>query len=360
MVGTHGGNIKELTELYQLSEKKIVDFSANINPLGVSKRLKAELYNNFDQILHYPDLRYKNLKHDIANYHKLNENYVFLGNGAAEVIYGLASVLEVEKLLVLAPTFSEYEDAFAHKLTGIYYFEIESSAFEVNINELILAVEKNNVDTICLCNPNNPTGKIVKKNEMKQLLAYCQAKKIRLIVDEAFMDFLPQEESLDTEIVANKNLFIVRSLTKIFAIPGLRLGYLLTSNQEVMLELNKRAVPWRINCFAEIAGKVSLQDSEYLTESIANIEIERIFLEKKLNEISALKLFSSTVNFIFFSCSSPKNIQKELLEKGILIRDCSNYKGLSGNYYRIAVRSHTENEMLIKVFEEYFNGGNYS
>lgn len=360
MVGTHGGNIKELAELYQLSEQKVIDFSANINPLGISKHLEAELYKNFDQILHYPDLRYKELKYDIAQHHQLNESDIFLGNGAAEVIYGLANVLEVKKMLVLAPTFSEYEDAFAHKLTDIHYFEIESSDFEVDINELILAVEKNNVDTICLCNPNNPTGKIVKKNEMKDLLTYCQTKQIHLIIDEAFMDFLPQEESMDTEIAANKNLFIVRSLTKIFAIPGLRLGYLLTSNKEIMLDLNKSAVPWRINCFAEIAGKISLQDTEYLTKSIDNIEIERAFLENKLNKLSALKLFSSTVNFIFFSCSNPQTIQKDLLEKGVLIRDCSNYKGLSNNYYRIAVRSHAENDLLIKVFEEYFDGENHN
>lgn len=360
MVGTHGGNIKELAELYQLSEQKVIDFSANINPLGISKNLEAELYKNFDQILHYPDLRYKELKYDIAQHHQLYESDIFLGNGAAEVIYGLANVLEVKKMLVLAPTFSEYEDAFAHKLTDIHYFEIESSDFEVDINELILAVEKNNVDTICLCNPNNPTGKIVKKNEMKDLLTYCQTKQIHLIIDEAFMDFLPQEESMDTEIAANKNLFIVRSLTKIFAIPGLRLGYLLTSNKEIMLDLNKSAVPWRINCFAEIAGKISLQDTEYLTKSIDNIEIERAFLENKLNKLSALKLFSSTVNFIFFSCSNPQTIQKDLLEKGVLIRDCSNYKGLSNNYYRIAVRSHAENDLLIKVFEEYFDGENHN
>ena len=360
MVGPHGGNVKELTELYQLSEQSIIDFSANINPLGVSKKLKEEINNKFDQVLHYPDLRYKELKNLIAKHHEVKSEEIFLGNGAAEAIYALASALDSEKVLVLAPTFSEYEDAFAHKLTDIRYFKTESTDFSVNMDDLISAIKQENVDTVCLCNPNNPTGKLIEKTEMKRLLVYCGEHNLRLIVDEAFMDFLPKEESLTSELAENQHLFIIRSLTKIFAIPGLRLGYLLTSNESVMIKLNQRAIPWRINCFAEIAGKVSLEDEEYLKESLSFIETERKFLEENLKKISDITLFSSTVNFIFFNCSKYSYLQKDLLEKGILIRDCSNYQGLSDYYFRIAVRSRVENEVLIKVFEEYFHEESHS
>ncbi|MEG0254161.1 MAG: threonine-phosphate decarboxylase CobD [Vagococcus sp.] len=356
MIGLHGGNIKEISEMYEVSDTEIIDFSANINPLGLSKKLLESFHTGIDQILHYPDLRYKELKTEIANYHHLKENTIFLGNGAAEVIYSLADVLSVKKLLLLAPTFSEYEDAFAHNNTSFFYFKTIDNNFKVDITELMKAIEVETVDAICLCNPNNPTGTLIEKADMIKLVDYCKVNKIKLIVDEAFMDFVSEEQSLSSELKNYSELFILRSLTKIFAIPGLRLGYLLTDNKEVLEKLEKRAVPWRINCFADLAGRESLKDREYLIKTLLFVNQERGFLEKGLSEFKEIQFVKSTTNFIFFEFKQNVNLQKELLKRNILIRDCSNYKGLNGNYYRVAVRTREENQQLLEAFEEYFHG----
>ncbi len=356
MVGLHGGNIQEISEIYNLTDKKVIDFSANINPLGLSKSLLEKLRDSMDQILHYPDLRYKDLKEEIAKYHAVDVKNIFLGNGAAEVIYSLANVLMSQQLLVLAPTFSEYEDAFAHKNTNIVLFKTKENEFKVDINNLIKKIDEEKIDTVCICNPNNPTGILINKSEMNKLVTYCQTKQIYLIVDEAFMDFLPEEESIDSELHGNNYLIILRSLTKIFAIPGLRLGYLLTDNQKIMDDLNNHGIPWRINCFAEIAGRESLKDENYLQDTLRYVKEEREFLENNLMGFKEISFIKSDTNFIFFEYLSDINLQKELIKMNILIRDCSNYKGLSGNYYRIAVRTHEENKQLVEAFERYFDG----
>lgn len=361
MVGLHGGNIKEIAEKYQLMDHELIDFSANINPLGVSQKLLDSFDSEMKQILHYPDLRYKELTNEISKYHQVNAENIYLGNGAADVIYSLADCLNINKLLVLAPTFSEYEDAFAHKNTKFVYFETAKTNFNVDVDNLIDTIKSKRVDGVCLCNPNNPTGKLIEKKEMLKIAEYCQEYKVKLIIDEAFMDFVSEEESLSTELNHYSDLFILRSLTKIFAIPGLRLGYLLTENKKVLENLEKKAVPWRINCFADLAGRESLKDKDYLEETIHYVSQERLFLEKELFRFKSIHFVESTCNFIFFSCELEVNLQEKLLKKNILIRDCSNYKGLDDNYnyYRIAVRTHKENEQLIAAFEEYFNGKNH-
>lgn len=356
MAGIHGGNIKEIAEIYELPEESILDFSANINPLGLSKNLLKTLKENMEQILHYPDLRYTELKREIADYHSLTPQNIFLGNGAAEVIYSLANVLKSQQLLVLAPTFSEYEDAFAHQKTNIVYFETKGNDFKVDTTDLITKVQEEHVDTLCICNPNNPTGTIIEKEEMIKLANFCQNNQIYLIVDEAFMDFVNEKESLTTELRENNYLVILRSLTKIFAIPGLRLGYLLTDNTHIMDDLESNAIPWRINCFAEIAGRESLKDKAYLAETLNYVEKERRFLEKSLAKFTDLKIVKSSANFIFFEYLSSIDLQRELIQMNILIRDCSNYQGLDGNYYRIAVRTRGENEKLVTALERYFYG----
>lgn len=360
MAGLHGGNIKEIAEIYHLSEKSIIDFSANINPLGLSENLLKVLKENTDQILHYPDLRYTELKKEIATYHSLTPENIFLGNGAAEVIYSLANVLKSQQLLVLAPTFSEYEDAFAHQKTNIVYFKTKDNDFKVNTTDLMTKIQEEKVDTLCICNPNNPTGTIIEKEEMIKLAKFCQNNQIYLIIDEAFMDFVDEKESLTTELGGNEYLVILRSLTKIFAIPGLRLGYLLTDNSHMMDDLESNAIPWRINCFADMAGRESLKDKQYLAETLSYVEKERLFLESSLTKFTELKLVKSSANFIFFEYLSTVDLQKALIEMNILIRDCSNYKGLDGNYYRIAVRTREENEKLVEALERYFYGKSHS
>lgn len=356
MIATHGGNIKQISEDYQIPEGLLLDFSANINPLGVSDIVKKAITEQFDSVQHYPDLRYKALKQTIATHHTCQSHHIFLGNGAADIIYSLPRVLSTTKMLVLAPTFSEYEDAFSVYDVDVVYFETAYTGFNVKMDDFINCIQTECVDTVCVCNPNNPTGTLIEPSEMNKLVNYCKKEQIHLIVDEAFMDFLPKSQSIDGLITDYANLYIIRSLTKIFAIPGIRLGYLLTSNQKVIDSLEKQAPPWRINCFAELAGRLSLTDDSQLLASIAFIQQEREYLMKQLSRFQSLKVIESSGNYLFFEYLDEGNLQELLLEHSILIRDCSNYKGLTGKYFRVAVRTHEENKRLITGLEETLNG----
>lgn len=277
MTAKHGGNIQEISEIYQKNKRQLIDFSANINPLGIPEEIKKILTDNIEMLIHYPDIRYHSLIQAIANFHKIPQRYVYPSNGAAEAIFMLGRTLSVKKLMLLAPTFMEYEEAFGQQDTEFCYFYLEQSNFQWSISQLKQAAKKQKVTGICLCNPNNPTGQLLNQSELDDLLAFCRENKMVLIVDEAFVDFTEEEHSLIPSIKDYSNLFIFRSLTKMFAIPGLRLGYLLTSNLSILAEINEKTIPWHINTFAELAGQQALKETQFIEESKQYIISERLF-----------------------------------------------------------------------------------
>lgn len=349
----HGGNILEIAEQYGLATQDIIDFSANINPLGIPESIKQAIIQNIDQLKHYPDIRYRELTEAISQYHNCLASQVFVGNGAAEIIYSLPQVLETKKMLVLAPTFSEYESAFSQTGTEFSYYSLEDNQFNLSIEQFIEQAKLAQVDSICLCNPNNPTGQVLAKEDSLRLLDFCQQANILLVMDEAFMDFIIDEEcSLADYLDQYSQLYIVRSLTKIFAIPGLRLGYLLTSDELVINQLNKTCPPWHINTLASLAGQAALQDKEYLEESLSYVKKERLYLIKELSTISTIEMYPSETNFLFFKWLGNVDLRLELISNGYLIRTCETFKGLKETYYRIAVRTHEENKGLVKAIQE--------
>ncbi|WP_438717598.1 threonine-phosphate decarboxylase CobD [Enterococcus sp. AZ109] len=353
MAAKHGGNIQEIAEIHQLDPQQLIDFSANINPLGIPVGVRNVLQSGIDQLVHYPDLRYRALKEAIAKFHDISPQQVYAGNGAAEAIFMLGRVLPVSRLLLLAPTFVEYEEAFNQQNTEFCYFNLENYDFQWEIADLIQTAKQQQVTGICLCNPNNPTGQCVKQEELWQLLTFCQTNQLTLIVDEAFMDFSPEDQSLVSAINQYSQLFIFRSLTKMFAIPGLRLGYLLTSNQKILQELENQTVPWHINTFADLAGQQALKERQFIKESQQYIKKERTFLAEQMTKFAPIiHCYPSETNYIFFRYSGTGCLQNQLLEKNILIRNCDSFKGLSQRYYRIAVKSRLENEGLLAALEE--------
>lgn len=352
MAAKHGGNIQEMSEIYQLDQEKVLDFSANINPLGIPLGVQQVLKNSLGALIHYPDLRYRLLKEAIAAFHGISDRQVYAANGAAEAIFMLGRVLKVDKLLLLAPTFVEYEEAFDQQNTEFCYFNLEACEFKWAIADLIQAAQQQQVDGICLCNPNNPTGQLVKQPELEQLLDFCQNNQIKLLVDEAFMDFTQEEDSLVSALNQFSELYIFRSLTKMFAIPGLRLGYLLTNNQEVLTKMEKLTVPWHINTFADLAGQQALQELAFIQESQQYISQERSFLENQLAVFEPIiHCYPSETNFLFFHYMGTEDLQKQLLKQHILIRNCDSFKGLTKKYYRIAVKNRAENQALINALE---------
>lgn len=353
MAAKHGGNIQEISENYQVAADQLIDFSANINPLGIPAGIKTVLHDGIDQLLNYPDIRYRSLKEAIAAFHGIAPQQVYASNGAAEAIFMLGRVLPVKKLLLLAPTFVEYEEAFQQQGTEFCYFNLEERDFQLAVADLIATAEAEGVDGICLCNPNNPTGQLVPHEELLQLLAFCQRQQIPLILDEAFVDFHDEANSLVASINDHQQLYIFRSLTKMFAIPGLRLGYLLTADQELLAQLEAVTVPWHINTFADLAGRQALLETEFIRESQQYVQEERQFLESALAKFSdQLQLFPSQTNFLFFRYRGRGDLQQLLIPQNILIRNCNTFKGLTQQYYRIAVKGRRENEALLAALEK--------
>lgn len=351
MTVKHGGNIQEISEVYQKGKERLIDFSANINPLGIPEGVERVIANSITQLIHYPDSRYQTLIRSIANFHEISEAFIYPSNGAAEAIFMLGSTLKVNKLLLLAPTFGEYEAAFSQSGTEFCYFYLEERNFKWSVTELIQVAETQKVDGICLCNPNNPVGQILSKRELDKLFEFCCKNEVVLILDEAFVDFTKEENSLISSINDYPNLYILRSLTKMFAIPGLRLGYLLTSNLSTLRAIKKRSIPWHINTFADLAGRQALKEHSFIEESQRYIQKERLFLEKGLSAFEEIELFPSQTNFLFFRYLGSGCLYKSLIHKNIVTRDCSDFKGLTKKYYRIAVKSRTENQVLLNALE---------
>ncbi|EAE6663036.1 threonine-phosphate decarboxylase CobD [Listeria monocytogenes] len=354
---SHGGNYNELAKQHGLTKEMVLDFSANINPLGVPASLKQTITANLDKLVEYPEPDYLALRARIASFHHLDLANVIPGNGATELIFGIAKVTKAQKVLLLAPTFAEYERAFfdAEKVYAELTKETNFAAAEIVLEML---ERDTDIEAVCLCNPNNPTGQLISQKEMVKIANICEKRNIYLIIDEAFMDFLEENEAISMINYLERfpHLAIIRAFTKFFAIPGLRLGYLLTKNNLLAEALLQIREPWSINTFADLAGQILLEDKTYIKQTYQWIHKEREFLYTGLCEFPELTVFEPSVNYIFFHLEKPLDLRKELLLKGIFIRSCANYRGLTENYYRVAVKSREDNCQLLTALEVIFSG----
>ncbi|OCL26146.1 threonine-phosphate decarboxylase [Orenia metallireducens] len=349
----HGGNIKGAVKKYDLDKEKIIDFSANINFLGPPEAVNEEIKANIGGIVNYPEPNSQELKDNLANKLNLSRENIIMGNGAVELIYLLTKVLNPSKSMVLSPTFSEY--AIAAKSVGAEVEEFpldREDNFKLDINTLLNKLD--NVDLLFLCNPNNPTGNLLSKSEVIQILDYTKDNGVFLLVDEAFVDFVEKEVTVIDLINDYDNLFVLRSLTKFFAIPGLRVGYGV-ANQELIQRLSSSKDPWNLNYFAQIATKVALEEEEYIKRSKISIKKEKEFLYNKLKQIEKLRVYYPQVNYIFIDISATEltasYLENTLAKKGILIRNCNSYSGLGEDFIRVAVKSRADNLKLLSALE---------
>ncbi len=349
----HGGNIKEISRKYNKDLKKLIDFSANINPLGMPEELKECINNHFCEIEKYPDISYYELKESIKKYENENlkhsivsrENIV-LGNGAAEVIYSVVRAVNPKKTIIMAPTFSEYEEAVL-AVSGeviLHYLKEEENFI---LNESVLEKIDESIDMIFICTPNNPTGALMSEKLLKKVLDKGQKTDTFVVVDESFLDFIKDGVSMIQFINKYNNLIVIKSLTKFFALPGLRMGYGVCGNKELCIKIEKMVPAWNINIFADICAQECLKNKKYISETIDFVEKERNYLYNELKKVNYLKIYKPKVNFIFFRIEKDMDLKRKLLEKNILIRSCSNYHGLNERYFRIAVRTHEENERIL-------------
>ena len=345
---THGGNILNVQKKHK---KKLIDFSANINPIGLPLNVKKALAKNIGSIVHYPGDG-RELKAKIAQHWKIKEENILLGNGSVELIYLLMNALRPKKTTICIPAFSEYERAAKSVNSKIQFFKLrESNGFKI---EPGIAPQ---CDACFIGNPNNPTGNLLidKKKLLKRIPANL------FVIDEAFMDFLQDQKdiSLIGEAVKSKKICVLRTFTKYYAIPGLRLGYLI-AHQQVVKKLSRFQPPWSVNALAQVAAERLLADSGFKDKTDHVIEKERKLLFEGLSRIDGLKCYPSEANFLLIKIKnlrfrSSNILQEELVKRGILIRDCSNFRGLGRNFIRVAVRNRTENEKLIREIKKSCN-----
>jgi threonine-phosphate decarboxylase len=349
----HGGNAKEISRNNKIEYRNILDFSANINPLGMSSSVKTAIVDGLDEVEKYPDITYFELRCAIEKFENINKNNLILGNGAAEVIFNVVRGINPNNTLILAPTFSEYEEATRAIDGNITYYKLKEEN-NFCIQEDILDYINSDLDLIFICNPNNPTGVITSVALLVKILIKARESKVRLLIDESFLDFIDENLSMISYINEYENLIIIKSLTKFFAIPGLRMGYGICSDSVLKEKLEKISSAWNINVLAEIATKTALKDENYINQSIKYLMKEKEYLYKELKQIKVLKVYEPSVNFIMLKTIVKIDLKEELLKNNILIRSCSNYEGLDTNYYRIAVRTHEENATLISKLKDIF------
>ena len=329
----------------------ILDFSSNINPMGTSALVRKTIKNQLDTIQIYPDSESIQLRKNLQRYTKIPYSQIVIGNGATEIIYNFCQAFLSNKtpVLIPIPTFGEYESAA--KLGGAKVSFFKTMNLEKDVDDFISKLPNNGC--IFICNPNNPTGNLISKKTLQKIIISANKKKTLVFVDECFIELVPDhDESIIKFIKKYNNLFILRSLTKSFALAGLRIGYGIGSKQMISV-LNKIQIPWNVSGLAQQAASTALLHSFYLIKVKKMIKKESFYL---INYISKLKNFQCNVtstNFILIKTKmKSQTLQKKLLEKKILIRDCSTIRGLNNNYIRIAVKTRKENEKLIKALEK--------
>lgn len=340
----HGGDVNSYIKKYG---KLPHDFSSNLSFFDYSDRLEKVYIDSFNKCFFYPDEIYSELVKEIAAFENVKNENIAVSNGASELITLLPFILQSRKTLICAPTFIEYKERFS-KHSEVFEYKLNPNNSFMIENDIYKIIK--NFDTIILVNPNNPVGNVLTKKEIKKIIEKCEINKSYLIVDECFMDLSIKNESAKKYLEKYDKLIIIKALTKSFSLAGIRLGYLI-SNEEIIYKVNSFLPSWRVSNIADIIGREVLKYKDDLKKIKKEISKELGYLSEELKNMG-FKVFPSETNFILFK-SDIKDFKDKMELEGFLIRDCSNYTSLeNGGYYRIAVKNHNENVLLIKAIQK--------
>ena len=356
----HGGNIYKYAG-------KVYDFSANLNPLGTPMQVRRAIVENMDAYEAYPDPKNTELRKAIAEYHGVDEGLIACGNGAEDVIYRIVCALNPENALVVAPTFSEYEEALETFGCSVDHFYLSEENDFIPDAGIAGKIDGGDYDLVFICNPNNPTGIPVPRKVMMDIIYACDKTDSMLVMDECFMDFLSDAEKYTVmgEISRLPKAIILKSFTKLFAMAGLRLGYCVCGDSQTAEKIRECLTRWPVSTVAATAGVAALSVDGYADRTKALVAIEREKLVAALIR-AGFKLYDSCANYIFFRSEIP--LERFLMQYGIIIRNCDNYEGIfqpggaespkdvDGYYYRIAVRTPAENRYLMKALSDRMHG----
>jgi len=347
----HGGNPYAAAKRYGLGLNKIVDFSSNVNPLGPSSSALRAAKQALSFVDLYPDPDMAELRRAIARYYGIKPGQVICGCGSNGLIHLIPRVFRPGKTVIPAPTFTEYaaaaEDAGSEVVSPMLR---ERDGFRVDPVEMSFAFK--GAGMAFLCNPNNPTGQLIPKQDMLEIMKYACQQGTTLVVDEAFMDFV-ESESIAKEAVQASRIICLRAFTKFFGMPGLRIGYALSDEDTISL-LREHQEPWPVSIPAEQAAIAAMDDWGHIRKTRRLIEKERDRLLSALRLLPGVETLPAAANFILvkFEGIDTHALRDKLGYRGMLVRDCSTFNGLDSRYIRIAVRTRSENKRLIKALRE--------
>lgn len=349
----HGGDVWNAAARWGVPLEQILDFSANINPLGFSPAALQAIKDSITQLTHYPEPTGDSCKSVLSSYLGIENANLVLGNGGSELIYLLGRMFYDQRLLLLAPCFSEYGEGLENPQVVRIYLDSDDE-FSLPLDKIRAAMQPG--DLLFIGNPNNPTGNLFDREGLLELAELALQLGAFMVVDEAFLDFAGDDSlSMRHHVQQNPNLIVVGSLTKFFAIPGLRLGYA-AANAEHIKRMELLLPTWRINTLALAAGRASLADRDYIEKTVAMVAEERQFMSEQLGGLPFLRAFPGSSNFLLIDAErsglTASEWQERLGPLGILIRNCSNFKNLSPYYFRVAVKNRQQNLRLLETLEQ--------
>jgi len=350
----HGGTVFAVARQLGVSPDDILDFSASINPLGPPAGLRGAITAAFDRLVHYPDSAAAELRDALARRHGLHPGTICVANGSTELIY-LAPRLAGGRGLIVAPPFSEYAKSLARAGLEVAYLDLSpADGFALPLATLDRHLAQG-CALLFLANPGNPTGALIPRQDIAEVIRLCRSRGTFLVLDEAFIDFCEEESA--TDLVAGEDgAVVLRSMTKFFAIPGLRLGYAVGS-EAVIARLSALREPWSVNTLAQAAGLACLADGEYPATTRALVKAERERLAAGIAALPGLAVYPSAANYLLVRIDAgptARELAERLFAERVLIRDCSSFRGLSDRYFRVAVRGAEENLRLLDLLKKVF------
>jgi len=350
----HGSDLEKIEKVFHIKKEEIVSFSANVNPLGISPALRTVLAENIDSIATYPERDYETLKSSISEYTGAEPKDIMVGNGTTELISLFIDIVSPKKALILGPTYSEYERSIS--LVGgrtSYYPLKEENDFRLDIDDFCRKITSD-LDLIIICNPNNPTSSIIDRDEMRKILDCCKENSVFVMVDETYIEFTENYKKYTAIPLCSiyNNIIVLRSTSKFFACPGLRLGYAISGNEDLYSRIMRYKNPWMIHSLAVVAGNYMFRDREYIDEVYSLVDSERKRMYEKYSSCGIFKVYKPYANFMLLKILPEELSSAGLFERAIhekmMIRDCSSFPFLSDRFIRICFMNPKDNDRLFE------------
>lgn len=355
----HGSDIEKICEYYHLKKEDIINFGANVNPLGLSASVKAALASHLDILSSYPDREYTSLREVLSAYCRIPSDYILPGNGSSELISLLIDALSPKHTLILGPTYSEYSRELSFSgSTQEYYHLKEEQDFRLDADDLCTVLAKGNYDLLIICNPNNPTSSAILHDDMEKLLCFCADHGVFVMIDETYVEFAPDIEAVTAVPFTQRftNLCVLRGVSKFFAAPGMRLGYAVTGNPDFLRKMKEKQIPWSLNSAGAYAGELLFQDQDYIDRTRQLILTERGRMYDALSQLASFKVFQPYANFLLLKIIKEEKTAFDVFEtcikNGLMIRDCSSFQCLDGEFVRFCIMMPEDNSRLLKVLEK--------